>query len=136
MRRTGSNDPVDRDFRLIQGLASGTLLSIPLWVGIGVVAAVLTQNEPISGLQTVILFVAAAAELVLLRYSWRFGLRRFPASAPPSGEGSAVRVFRPKPMLQLAGLVGTYLHYYFWDVQLQIASMPAVTVFARASALG
>jgi len=32
--------------------------------------------------------------------------------------------------------VATYLHYYFWDVQLQIASLNSVTVFVPVTMAG
>jgi len=139
MEKAGSSRPEDPDFRLIEGLLSGALLSIPLWVCIGIAVAVIVQDGPISALQFVFLLISAAAELVLLRRSWRFGLRRLRPSvhAPHPGAAAVVaRLSRFRPLLLLMGLTGTYLHYYFWDIQLQIASMPSITVFVHASVLG
>jgi hypothetical protein len=73
--------------------------------------------------------IAAVAELILLRYAWRMfrprGLRELLARASASAPLLRQTAF-------LAGLVGAYLHYYFWDVQLQIASLHSLTVFVPA----
>jgi len=139
MQRANPREGGDGGFKLIQGLVSGTLLSVPLWVCIGVAVAVVFQDGPITRLQSAILLLAAAIELVLLRRTWRAikSSARSRAPAPqPRAAVTAVRLSQPKPLLLLLGVVGTYLHYYFWDIQLQIASMPSVTVFVHAPALG
>ena len=139
MQRANSREGGDCGFKLIQGLVSGTLLSVPLWVCIGVAVAVVFQDGPITRLQSAILLLAAAIELVLLRRTWRAINPRTRSRAPapqPRAAVTAVRLSQPKPLLLLLGVVGTYLHYYFWDIQLQIASMPSVTVFVHAPALG
>jgi len=139
MQRANSRERGDGGFKLIQGLVSGTLLSVPLWVCIGVAVAVVFQDGPITRLQSAILLLAAAIELVLLRRTWRAINPRTRSRAPapqPRAAVTAVRLSQPKPLLLLLGVVGTYLHYYFWDIQLQIASMPSVTVFVHAPALG
>jgi drug/metabolite transporter (DMT)-like permease len=139
MEQASSRQGGNGRFKLVQGLVSGTLLSAPLWVCIGVAVAVVLQDGPITRLQSAILFLAAAIELVLLRRTWRAikPPARSRASAPqPRAFVAAVGLSRPKPLLLLLGVVGTYLHYYFWDIQLQIASMPSVTVFVHAPALG
>ena len=139
MQRSNSREGGDGGFKLIQGLVSGTLLSVPLWVCIGVAVAVVFQDGPITRLQSAILLLAAAIELVLLRRTWRAINPRTRSRAPaaqPRAVVAAVRLSQPRPLLLLLGVVGTYLHYYFWDIQLQIASMPSVTVFVHAPALG
>jgi len=139
MQRANSREGGDGGVKLIQGLVSGTLLSVPLWVCIGVAVAVVFQDGPITRLQSAILLLAAAIELVLLRRTWRAIYPRTRSRAPaaqPRAVVAAVRLSQPRPLLLLLGVVGTYLHYYFWDIQLQIASMPSVTVFVHAPALG
>jgi hypothetical protein len=137
MQRTGPEG--ERDFELIQGLMSGALLSLPLWVCIGVVITAITQDGPVSGLQVAILFLAAAAELALLRQGWRFLHPSRPGAPAPlqsSAATLAVRSAQLKPLLLLLAATGAYLHLHFWDIQLQIAAMPSVTVFVNAPALG
>ena len=139
MQRANSREGGDGGVKLIQGLVSGTLLSVPLWVCIGVAVAVVFQDGPITRLQSAILLLAAAIELVLLRRTWRAIYPRTRSRAPaaqPRAVVAAVRLSQPRPLLLLLGVAGTYLHYYFWDIQLQIASMPSVTVFVHAPALG
>jgi hypothetical protein len=139
MEKAGSNRPEHPDFRLVEGLVFGALLSIPLWVCIGVGVAVMVQDGPISGLQVALLFFAAAAEIVLLGRSWRLDLRRFRPGTHVPNAGTAVavlRLSRLKPLLLMTGLTVAYLHYYFWDIHLQIVAMPAITVFVHAPALG
>jgi len=139
MQQAGSNGSGDGGLKQFQGLVSGVLLSIPLWICIGVVIAVFFQNDSISKLQSAILFVAAAAEFILLRRFWRATYPRTAYRAPPVRAGTATpapRIPHLKQTFLLLGLVGAYLHYYFWDVQLQIASMHSVTVFVQATALG
>ena len=137
MQRKGSSPEECRDLRPIQGLLSGVLLAVPLWVCIGVAIAVSVQDGPISEKQAAILFVAAAAELILLRQTWHVGLRRLrPIEPQPGATVLAAHLSRLRPLLLALFLTGTYLHYMFWDVQLQIAAMPSITVFVHPRALG
>jgi len=129
----------DSGSRLIRGLVSGLLFSIPLWVCICIAVVVLFQEGPITQLQSAILIIAAAAEFVLLRHVWRTKHPRIAPHAPAARKGaaaSAARFPQLKRTFLLLGVVGAYLHYYFWDVQLQIASMQSVTVFVSTPALG
>lgn len=116
--------------RLIQGILLGAALSIPLWAGIGAAAILLLQEEPMTQAEIAALVFAAAVELVLLRFLWRLSRPRFDFRHRPARP--ATRAALLKRTALLAGLAVAYLHYYFWDVQLQIASLKSVTVFVRA----
>jgi hypothetical protein len=114
----------------ILGIFIALLFAIPLWAAIGVGAILLFQDEPFTTGQTAALLAAAGIEAILLRYAWRafrpqLGLRGLLARA------LSARPTRPvlKQTAWLGGLVVAYLHYYFWDVQLQIAVLNKVTVF-------
>jgi hypothetical protein len=116
--------------RLIQGILLGAALSIPLWAAIGVVVILLFQEGPITEAEIAAFTVAAAVELILLRFVWlvfrpRPAFRHLPAR--PAARAPLLR-----QTALLTGLVVAYLHYYFWDVQLQIAALQSVTVFVRA----
>jgi len=127
-----------------RGLAFGVVLAllvaIPVWVAVGLALACAYQIGPITQTQSALLMLAAAAELILLRHALRASgaAARFTA---PAGRGLAVfRWHRWSPVarqtLMLSVLVGSYLHYYFWDVQLQIASLQSVTVFVQSTRMG
>ena len=115
---------------LVDGVLFAALLSIPLWAAVALVAIALIQEGPLTALESAGFMLALAAEALLLRLVWhRHGLRdRIRAVI-------AHRAFpgNPRPMLKrtalLGGLVAAYLHYYFWDVQLQIAQLHQLTVF-------
>ncbi len=114
----------------ILGIFFALVLAIPLWAIIGFAAILLFQDGPFTRGQTAALVTAVAVEGILLRYAWRawrpqLGLRRLLARA------IAARPAQPllKQTAFLGGLVAAYLHYYFWDVQLQIATLNRVTVF-------
>lgn len=114
----------------ILGIYFALLLAIPLWAGIGVAAVLLFQDGPFTKGQTAALAAAAAVEIILLRYTWRawrphLSLRVLLARA------IAARPARPilKQTAFLGGLAVAYLHYYFWDVHLQIATLNRVSVF-------
>ena len=108
------------------------LVSILVWVGIGIAVRLVYLEGPITVVERVVLMIAAAAALVLLRQAWRTTRQRnrFREFFVHLREGA--HEARPPLLKQttlLAGLVGTYLHYYFWDVSLQIAALSSVTVF-------
>lgn len=115
---------------LVDGVLVAALLSIPLWAAAALAAIALFQDGPLTTLESAGFMLAAAAEALLLRLVWRrHGLKdRIRAviahHAIPGNPG---------PMLKraalLGGLVLAYLHYYFWDVQLQIAQLHQLTVF-------
>lgn len=110
----------------MQGLLSGVLLAIPIWIGIGIGVIAFVLHRRFTASEMLILAVAAAIEFLFLRYAWgwlgwRFGLRTW------SGLKRAVL---------LSGVAVAYLHYYFWDVQTQIAMLPTVTVFVPVHQIG
>jgi len=75
----------------------------------------------------------------LWRRVWRATHPRAALGAPPARRNAAtlrLGMAQLKRPLLLLGLAGAYLHYYFWDVQLQIASLRSVTVFVSAPAIG
>jgi len=117
----------------LRRLLDGALGFVPLWVCIGIGAFVLVQEKQMGGIAAALLVATAALGLFELRRYWLappprlapVALRPVPAAAPRHA-----RRFQLKQTLMLVGLVGAYLHYYFWDVQVQIASLPHVTVFA------
>jgi hypothetical protein len=114
----------------ILGIFFALLLAIPLWAGIGFFAILLFQDGPFTRGQTAALVTAAAVEIILLRYAWRAWRPQWSIRAL-FARAIAVRSAQPilKQTALLGGLVGAYLHYYFWDVQLQIATLNRVTVF-------
>lgn len=121
------------------GLISGLLLAIPLWAAIGIGIIVLVLQRPFGPAEGVAVAAACVVELLLLRHAWRklgwrFGLRQ--AFAGPG----ALPLAEPSPVLKrsvmLVGLATSYLHYYYWDVQTQIAMLPAVTVFVPVIPIG
>jgi hypothetical protein len=133
----------------VLGVAVALMIAIPFWAGVGIAAIFVFQNGPITRGQSTALILAAAIEIILLRYVWRAYrlkfdfrelLRRYLiAPAPPVARSlQAQRAFRStlKQSGLLAGLVAAYLHYYYWDVQLQIASLNHLTVFVPATSLG
>ena len=123
------------------GLVLGLLLAIPLWVLAGVAVILLFQSAPVTATENALLMIAAACEFILLRYSlrtfdakarYRELLARSGFTARRTGPGPSIA----KQALALSALVAAYLHYYFWDVQLQIASLSSVTVFVPVSVVG
>ena len=122
-------------------LVLGLLIAIPLWVLAGITGILVFQEAPISATQSAILMIAAVCELILLRYY----LRSFDAKARYrellARSGLTARRMGPglliaKQALALGALVATYLHYYFWEVQLQIASLNSITVFIPVTMAG
>jgi len=126
---------------LRQSVVNGLVLAIPLWAGIGIAFILLVLERPISEPESTVLMIAAACELILLRHFKRTAKARTSDSVPLARPAMAMQ--RPSPRrslakqaLALSGLVATYLHYYFWDVSLQIASLNSVTVFVLPTTLG
>ena len=122
-----------------QGLALALLISIPIWVCIGIVVLLLYQKRPITEAESAVLMLAAVVEVILLRDAWRrsrqrMRFREFLVRADTGAQG--MHPHQLKQTALLSGLVGAYLHYYFWDVSLQIASLSAVTVFVLQPTLG
>jgi hypothetical protein len=133
----------------ILGIMVALAIAIPFWATVGIAAILVFQNSPITKGQSAALALAAAAEIILLRYVWRAYspkidfrklLGRYVASPAPRVARAlpAARAFRStlKQSGLLAALVVAYLHYYYWDVQLQIASLNHLTVFVPAVSLG
>ena len=115
--------------------------SVVLGVLAGLVVILVAREAPVTATESAILMIAAVCEVMLLRHS----LRNFAAKARYrellARAGFTARRPAPRPSivkqaLALSALVATYLHYYFWDVHLQIASLNSVTVFVPVSALG
>lgn len=122
-----------------RGLVLALLIAIPLWACIGVGIVLLILERPLSEIESAVLMVAATIELILLRYSWRsfqprLRYRELLARAAAVAPGGRVPLFRQTALL--AGLAGAYLHFYFWEVHLQIASLNSVTVFVPVPAAG
>jgi hypothetical protein len=123
------------------GLVLGLLIAIPLWICIGIAVILLFLGRPITEAESAVLMIAAVCEIILLRHS----LRTFDAKARYrellARSGAAARRTGPRPpiakqALVLSALVAAYLHYYFWDVHLQIASLNSVTVFVPVTVVG
>jgi drug/metabolite transporter (DMT)-like permease len=115
-----------------QGHVLVLLISILIWVGIGIAVRLVYLEGPITVVERAVLMIAAAVELILLRHVWRTTRRRNRFRDFFARMRAGAHDTRPSLLKQtalLAGLVGTYLHYYFWDVNLQIASLKSVTVF-------
>ena len=115
---------------LVEGVIFASLLSIPLWAVIAAVAIALFQESPLTALQSVAFTIAAAVEVILLRHvSRKHGLTARIRAALARSVLPADRRSMIKQAAFLGGLVAAYLHYYLWDVQLQIAQLNRVTVF-------
>jgi hypothetical protein len=115
---------------LVEGVVFAALLSIPLWAAIAVAAIALFQEGPVTAMQSAAFMIAAAVEAILLRFVWR------KHDLKSRILGVLARTAAPeqwRPVLRraafLGGLVAAFLHYYYWDVQLQIAQLNRVTVF-------
>ena len=123
------------------GMISGLMLAIPLWAAIGSGFIVFFLHRPFARSELLALAIAAIAQVLLMRYAWRrlgwrFGLSHAPAAV---GAGAQAPVHRSTParrMGLLAVLAVAYLHYYYWDVQTQIAMLPTVTVFVPVPHIG
>jgi hypothetical protein len=105
------------------------LISIPIWAVIGVAFVLAYLRRPLSEVESAALVLAAAAEVILLRHAWRRsgGRYRNLFSQILSRSRGVLAPLRRSALL--AGAAGAYLHYYYWDVQLQIAALPSLTVF-------
>jgi hypothetical protein len=117
----------------IHGLVLGVLAAM--------VFILVVREAPITTTESVMLVIAAVCEVILLRPA----LRKFDAKgrfgellarAGLTSQRSSPRPSFAKQALTLSALVATYLHYYFWDVQLQIASLNSVTVFVPVTMAG
>lgn len=125
-------DRADSD-GLGQGLLNGLLLAIPLWACIGIGFIWLALERPLNQVEQTVLVVAAVVELILLLPSLsrlRPRMRNAELRRATAAPGMLRRVSL------LSATVAAYLHYYYWDVQLQIASLNSVTVFISAPAAG
>jgi hypothetical protein len=110
-------------------LASGLALAIPLWVLIGGLCVLLVQTDPLSEGQSAVFMAGMAAGAIALRCA--FWNRNAGAVASRVLASLAWHALGPtaRQGLALAGLTGAYLQYYFVDVSLQIAALPALQVF-------
>jgi hypothetical protein len=139
----------DGEGEFVLGVAVALMIAIPFWAGVGIAAIFIFQNGPITRGQSTALILGAVIEIMLLRYVWRAYRLKFDfrdlltrywvAPAPPVAQSlPARRAFRStlKQSGLLAGLVAAYLHYYYWDVQVQIASLNHLTVFVPTPMLG
>jgi len=139
--------PVDRlprngvanSVELRHGVVLGLLISILLWVCIGLGIILLILERPFTEAESAMLMVAAIVELILLRHAWRtlqprIRHRELLVRAGASVTGAHLPLLKQTSLL--AGLVGAYLQYYFVDVHLQIASLNSVTVFVPVSWAG
>lgn len=115
------------------------LISIPIWAAIGVATVLLYFDRPLSDVESAALVLAAAAELALLRLAWRrdylYARRRESPARVVAAPGRAWLPSMRRPAMTAAA-AAAYLHYYYWDVQLQIAALPSLTVFVPTPALG
>jgi len=117
----------------IHGLVLGVLAAM--------VFILVVREAPITTTESVMLVIAAVCEVILLRPSLRKfdakgRFRELLARAGLTSQRSSPRPSFAKQALTLSALVATYLHYYFWDVQLQIASLNSVTVFVPVTMAG
>jgi len=118
-----------------RGLLNALLIAVPLWVVLGVALNLEFMRRPMDESTSAALMLAFALETMLLRaYAralWTRGLQHVAAKYPPSRQalpgGLTNALF--KRTLALSALVGSYLQYYFWEVNLQIASLNSLTVF-------
>jgi hypothetical protein len=122
-------------------MISGLLLAIPLWAGIGSGIILFVLHRGFAASELAALAAAGVVELLLIRYAWqrqgwRFGLTHALATSALSGSAPAHRGSTLRRMGLLALLAASYLHYYYWEVQAQIATLPSVTVFVPTPRLG
>ena len=127
-RRARGAEPADHGS--VNGIVIGLAIAIPFWACVAAVAILLLQEGPLSEAQSAGFMIAAAAEIILLRHAWRTYARGLPWQERLS---RAIAARPAKPVMKqtafLGALVAAYLHYYFWDVQLQIAQLNRLTVF-------
>jgi hypothetical protein len=115
--------------------------SVVLGVLAGLVVILVAREAPVTATESAILMIAAVCEVMLLRHALRnvdakARLRELLARAGLAARRSGTRPSIAKQALALGALVATYLHYYFWDVHLQIASLNSVTVFVPVTVVG
>lgn len=128
-RRPAPQDDIEAR-ALVEGVVFAALLSIPLWAAIAAVAIALFQESPVTAMQSAAFMIAAAVEAILLRFVWRkhdLKARILDLVARVAAPAEWWPVVRRAAFL--GGLVAAFLHYYYWDVQLQIAQLNRVTVF-------
>lgn len=130
-----THDSADAEAAPGAALLSGLALSIPLWVLIGGLYVLLVQSNPLSEGQSAAFMFAMAAGAIAARCA--FGNRKRRAVALRVRAVMAWRSLGPtaRQGLALAGLTGAYLQYYFVDVSLQIAALPALQVFVPIAAV-
>lgn len=115
---------------LVEGVVFAALLSIPLWAAVAAIAIALFQEEPLTAPQSAGFMIAAAVEAILLRFVWRkhdLMVRIRGVIARTALPADRRRMLRHTALL--GGLAAAYLHYYYWDVHLQIAQLNRLTVF-------
>jgi hypothetical protein len=115
------------------GLISGLMLAVPLWAGIGAGFIAFFLRRPFAASELWALAIAGVVEVLLLRFAWirlgwRFGLEHTLAWSA-RGAAAARRTTPLRRTGLLTVLAVAFLHYYYWDVQTQIAMLPTVTVF-------
>ena len=119
-------------------MLSGLLLAIPLWMAVGVGVVVFLLHRSLETTEMVALVIAGTIEGLLAfvawtRLGWRFGLRPALAWAVAGASRVSSGAARLKRSALLASLALSYLHYYYWEVQTQIAMLPSVTVFVTVA---
>ena len=123
--------------------ANGSAETHGLVLGVlaGMVVILVFREAPVTVTESAILTIAAVCEFLLLLYSLRTADARARFRELLARFGLTARRTGPRPSIAkqasaLSALVAAFLHYYFWDVQLQIASLNSVTVFVHSSVVG
>jgi hypothetical protein len=130
----------DGGFGVARGLKLGLLLAIPLWLAMGGLALPLFGASPIAETLSVVCMIAAVSEAILVRSIWRADrvtASRLTVNAVASifreiGHAGGTTLSRA---MALGALAGSYLYYYFCEIQLQIASLNSLVVFIPVPSL-
>ena len=126
-----------------RGLFNGVLIAVPLWFMLGVIPALALLHWRMDEATSAALMIAAVCEAILVRpYARRLwaGIRRDACVELQSSPlNQSRRAVAPGSLLRrslaLSALAGAYLQYYFLDVNLQIASLPSLTVYLPVTSM-
>ena len=126
-----------------RGLINGLLIAVPLWFMLGVMPALALLHWRMDEATSAALMIAAVCEAILGRpYARRLwaGIRRAACVELQSSPlNQSRRAVAPGSLLRrslaLSALAGAYLQYYFLDVNLQIASLPSLTVYLPVTSM-